>query len=412
MHLHASTQIASSTLFLAILALGACKPSEELDPDAAPPLDDRPRTSKLAPAKAKQVVTGILHSCALTTEGSVRCWGNHFDGALGIGAGAPEDSPDFNMDRYMASQVVGLTSGVVQISSDGVAAFTCALLDTGKVRCWGMNDYGQIGDTRRLFEREPVEIPGVDDATQIDVGGRHVCALVSGGKIKCWGGGGSGQLGNDDNMDSPTPVEVVGMEGASAVSAGRLHTCALKDGGVWCWGENVSGAVGYPDSSTLFVPYQVPSLTSGVAQLSLGDDFSCARMQNGGVRCWGRNDYSQLGARTTMPYKSHTPVDVGLTGVTWLSTGRIEGAAVTNGKILHWGYEDLRQGYQLHETPIEGPAIAGIDQISVGYMHKCATTKDGAVSCWGDNGAGQAGFFDSYELLPHLEQPTPVDSLP
>lgn len=85
---------------------------------------------------------------------------------------------------------------------------------------------------------------------------------------------------------------------------------------------------------------------------------------------------------------------------------------MVNGKIMYWGYEDLRQGYQLHETPIEGPTIAGIDQISVGYKHKCATTVEGAVYCWGDNDGGQSGFFDNADPLPHMEMPTPVDSLP
>ncbi|MGC9974865.1 MAG: hypothetical protein ABSC36_05705, partial [Gaiellaceae bacterium] len=138
---------------------------------------------------------------------------------------------------------------------------TCALLSDGTIRCWGRNGGGQLGDGKTNhghadayrvdYSPIPVEVSGITSATELSAGGAHTCALFSRGTIECWGNDGWGQLGDGARTNSSTPVEVIGITNAIQVSEGGYYTCSLLSGGtVKCWGAGPLGSGTTDKSST------------------------------------------------------------------------------------------------------------------------------------------------------------------
>jgi alpha-tubulin suppressor-like RCC1 family protein len=208
------------------------------------------RVSGLSSA-AVAVAVGGGQSCALLTDGTVECWGNNRDGQLGNGAaGGPEECMGLYPCSTTPVAVINL-SNVVAIAA-GVY-HTCAITMNGKVQCWGSNSNGQLGNGTAgatLAFPHPVEVVGLSQVKAITAGYAHTCALLSDGTVQCWGSNNSGQLGNGTTVDSSTPLLVTGLSGVAAVAAGYADTCAvLLDGTAECWGDNSFGELGDGNSS-------------------------------------------------------------------------------------------------------------------------------------------------------------------
>lgn len=256
------------------------------------------------------IAVGSYHSCALTTGGAVKCWGNGGDGQLGIGTFVPY--------RPTPGNVVGLSSGATAIAAGNLHSCAAAV---GGVKCWGRNSEGQLGDGSTTLRYAPVDVVNFGGpAIGVAAGISHSCALTSGGGVKCWG---SGFLGDGTTEQRLTPVDVVGLSsGVTAISVWG-HTCALTaEGGVKCWGGNYYGQLGDGTTTDRLVPVDVVGLSSGVQAITAGYMHTCALTIAGGVKCWG------------LSYGT-TPVDA-----TGLSSGVIaisEKCAVTSGGGVRCG---------------------------------------------------------------------------
>jgi len=249
------------------------------------------------------ITAGASHSCALTMGGGVKCWGNNIFGQLGDGT---------NTTRLAPVDVSGLATGVVQVSAGN--GFTCALLSTGGVKCWGGNVSGQVGDGTTALRTTPVDVSGLAGATQVETGDQHACAIVAGGNVKCWGADFAGQLGDGGGAAKPVPVDVVGLGAiAASVSAGGSHTCVVTTmAGAKCWGSNNYGELGNgtaSPASPVYTPGDVTGLASGVASIEAGISTSCAVLASGVAKCWGRGNYGQLGNNTIVTSQT-TPTSV------------------------------------------------------------------------------------------------------
>jgi alpha-tubulin suppressor-like RCC1 family protein len=138
--------------------------------------------------------------CALTREAEVYCWGSNNAAQIG--------SPDVDRKSTEPVRVADLGKAVYVMGGE---RHTCAALQSGELKCWGGNSYGQLGDGTEEPSGMPLPVDGMGDAMHLD-GGTHTCGVTDGENIYCWGKGGQGQLGTgnivDDSLLEPTEVQL------------------------------------------------------------------------------------------------------------------------------------------------------------------------------------------------------------
>lgn len=301
------------------------------------------------------ISAGMFHSCALTSGGGVKCWGYNPWGQLGDGT---------TIDRLTPVDVAGLVNGVAAISAGG--KHTCALTSSGGAKCWGNNNNGQLGDGTQIQRLTPVNVFGLSSGvSEISAGWSHTCVVTNGGGAKCWGIN-EGQLGDGTNIDRSTPVDVVGLaSGVSDINSGYWHSCALTTGGgAKCWGVNADGRLGDGTTTVRLTPVDVAGLLSGVSAVDAGYTHTCALLTGGGAKCWGGNYYGQLGDGTQI--QRLLPVDVAgqTNGVSAISAGGHHTCAVTSsGEVKCWGanyYGQLGDGTTTNQyTPVDVVGFGG-----------------------------------------------------
>ena len=347
------------------------------------------------------VATGANHTCAVTRNGGAKCWGDNTNGQLGDGTA---------VNRIAPVDVSGLTSGVAGITAGDF--HTCALTTAGGAKCWGYNSAGQLGDgSAGNIRRTPVDVIGLTSGVVgIDAGGRSTCARTGSGGAKCWGDNYDGAVGDGSSQNLRlTPVDVSGLtSGVATITGGNDFTCAVTgSGGAKCWGYNATGAIGDGSSGNdRLSPVDVSGLTNGVAAIGTGGGHTCAVTTSGGVSCWGSNSSGQLGDGTTT--QRLTPVSVsGLTtGVSVVTGGYTHTCAVKSGGVKCWGSNingELGDGTTTNQiSPVDVAGLtSGAVSVSALDTHTCAVTTGGAVKCWGVNTYGQLGDGTAgYRTLP------------
>ena len=350
-----------------------------------------------------ELAVGHAHACALSNSGGVKCWGLNNFGQLGNGT---------TTNSYIAVQVVGLQSGVASISAG--YRHTCAVTDAGGVKCWGKNLLGQLGDGTTTMRTTPVDVSGLSSGVAtVSAGGDHTCALDTDGELRCWGFNGDGELGIGNRDRQTTPVPVIGGQNIAAVATGYSTTCAITgSGGVSCWGvyDRVCNSFGCAFGS-FSSPNPVSGLSSGVTAIAAGEFFQCA-VVNGAVKCWGDNYDGQLGNPDEPDPDPFTLFDIDgvQSGVDNVSAGLGHACARLNdGSARCWGdntFGVLGDGtgeYGYPAVAVTGPE--NLDQVIAGGTVTCGLTSDDDVLCWGGNGSGQLGDNDPWFRLTPTQVP-------
>jgi alpha-tubulin suppressor-like RCC1 family protein len=391
----------------------------------------------------QQLTAGYGHTCAVFSDGSVKCWGRNSDGQLGLEDTFSRGDGPQEMGAALTPIELGAGWRVIQVAAGG--AHTCALRDTGEVKCWGQGTYGQLGlggteskgdDDGEMGEQLSTVDLGVGwRVIQIAAGGAHTCALRDTGEVKCWGSNAYGELGqgstenqgdNYAEVAKLLPVEL--GEPALAVSAGMNYTCAvLESGEVKCWGRNGSGELGLGDTLNRGdgpneMGTALPAVDLGEVALTVAAGpgttrHTCALLASGAVKCWGANDFGQLGQGDTA-IRGDAPdemgaflPDVDLVGTARaVFTGQEFGCALLDSaEVRCWGRSQYGQ-LGLGDTSTRGDAASEMGAalpvadlggtvflLAVGNYHSCALLEWGVVKCWGWNDEGRLGLGDTLD---------------
>lgn len=361
------------------------------------------------PIVASSVSVGQGHACALLASGQVACWGDNQSGELGDGTW---------QDRYVPTIVPGLND-VVSVSAGW--DHTCAVRVDGQALCWGSDQYEQLGNgTDEDSSLVPVPVVGLGDAVGIEAGESHTCAVLDTGQIACWGLDNLGQLGDGTGGSgySSVPVIAQGPSDAKGVTTGFRFSCAVRGSGkAVCWGNNSDGQIGDSTSgvfATRYVPTEVQGL-SDLVSISAGTYHTCGIRATGQAVCWGNGSSGQLGNGTKN--QSTTAVNVqGLNDAKSISAGYYGTCAVrSSGQALCWGPNQFGQigdgtvdlvAEDVTPTPVLG--LTDAESISTNGQSACAVRPSGQVVCWGYNGSGTLGDGTTTNRLVPTATASPV----
>ncbi len=398
--------------------------------------------------KSHRVETGRNFACAVMADRRVKCWGSNFYGELGLGD---------HVNRGEQQSDMGNALPYVDLGVDRVRQLTlgdhhaCVLFGRNGVKCWGRNDYGQLGlgDTENrgdgageMGTHLPLVLVAPPDVgiSSIDAGANHTCAVIEDGSVSCWGYNFDGQLGigsqqnhGDDWLEFPGDHTVDLGWGADVmqVSAGEDHTCALLDDAtVQCWGGNSKGQLGIGNTSTIgdslldmggnLTAVDLDTVDVPVFVVA-GGQHSCALFLGGQVKCWGSNLNGELGqghtdnigdnSLKTGPFLDFIDFHADYEQAESVTAGSSFNCALASGKVVCWGNNangELAQGHDLDigDDPDEMGSesidadigSSAVTQVSAGANFACARFGHGRIKCWGYNQYGKLGLG-----LEHLD---------
>ena len=352
-----------------------------------------------------RIAAGDKHTCAISLNNSIWCWGDNTYSQLG----SSTFSGDFSLVPIQASALPGS-----RIAKRIVAGtnHTCVLATDGTVWCWGQNGNGNLGDGTFLIRGIPVQALLGRTAVMVSAGGSTTCASLSDDSLKCWGKGNSGQIGNNATLLSnatpvytslvPASLSVPGSFTVGHLEIGSAHSCAISVlGAALCWGDVADGRLGITQEPNVLIPTATASLGSTASEVAAGGAHTCALLTNGSVTCFGYNDTGQLGQTPTQPASSNaTPIVVTLTATaTHLSAGKQFTCALLSTAVVHC-FGDNASGQlgsdsfgAARETPGAVSGLTGtVVDVVAGTAHACAVMSTGQVRCWGQNDQGQLGI--------------------
>ena len=244
---------------------------------------------------------------------NIICWGENTSGQLGLASTSNlGDNEDYTSFPY-----VNVGAKILQMDISTISNHTCAALVNGDVKCWGNNNFGQLGygNTNVIGDDEvPASLSSLSFSSNIlklATGFLHTCALGAGQKVQCWGYNSLGQvglgtvdtIGDNEEANSISPLAMTETKPMITVATGNNHTCSIGiDHKVYCWGLGALGAIGQGNTQNIGDDEAVTSLNSLVninaefSQISGGINHTCAlEKSEGKVICWGQNSFGQLG---------------------------------------------------------------------------------------------------------------------
>ena len=364
------------------------------------------------------VTAGSEHTCALTYNGTVWCWGGNHMGQLGVGDTLTRTTP----------VEVALPNGSRSTLIDAGGYHTCSIMQDNTVMCWGDIE-GAVPSVLPYH----VQMPPNSTVNSISVGSHHACVIMDNATIWCWGPNWQGEIGDGTTNSSSAPslVHLPQYESPISVSAGHLATCAAMDSGnAYCWGNGNLGQIGnalFADTST---PVQV-TLPAGkeVLDISAGGNHACAILNDAEIYCWGDNYANRLGVgagegnligtptKVLMPLIPNTNYPSAAMSVS--SGGQHTCTVLVNRSVYCWGVGEgmgtIGDGsWDNATTPtmadgqswsLVGGPNGPLSSISGGDAHNCLVHDFLEVICWGLNDNGQLGIGN----LSNQNTPTRVN---
>ena len=339
-----------------------------------------------------QLTTGFESSCVVFNRSNVKCFGKNTAGQLGIESSHPNigDEPGEMGKNLSVVDTGGNGSFVIREISPGSGAnHRCILFERGDMKCFGSNVNGKLGyednDDRgdeqgELGDSLPfVNVSSVWKVRSVAVGRDHTCALLENRLVKCFGSSQYGQLGYGDpsargdsqgQMGDNLPFVDLGSNVVvKAIVVGGFHSCVLfEDERMKCFGNNDFGQLGYGDTNNRGdepnemgdnLTFVDVGTNYGVKQITAGVFHTCVLLSNNQVKCFGKADLGEIGSSNSS--------SIGI-------------APDQIGDSLP--FVDLGSGL-------------GVRIIASGEFHNCVVFTSNQVKCFGFNSKGQLGLNDT-----------------
>jgi alpha-tubulin suppressor-like RCC1 family protein len=288
-----------------------------------------------------QVATAVWTTCAVLDDASAKCWGWNSNGWLGQGDKNDRGDGPGEMGDNLKPIDLGKDRKVVTIAIDNSHA--CALLDDATVKCWGQQAEGNLGNEKPGFgavgdapgemgdNLKPLDFGKGRTALQLGVGARHACVLLDDNKVKCWGSNNYGQLGLGDmknrgddpgEMGDNLPYVDLGKDRtAIQIAAAYFHSCAiLDDNSLKCWGSGTFGANGQGENNNRGdapgeMGDNLPPIDLGLGRHAIktapGANYNCALLDNHKVKCWGVGGTQGALGYEDMQHRGDAPGEMG-----------------------------------------------------------------------------------------------------
>lgn len=406
-----------------VLLLTACAGGGPSTDDTSTDTDDTSTdtdTGTVAPTLGFGLTVGGSHTCAHVDNGDVHCWGRSHLGQLGL-----MRNQDLGDDEAPMPSLVDVGAPVVSLAGGGL--HTCALTEDGDVKCWGFADLGQLG-YGNLDEVGLTDVPS--DVGFVSIGGKAVeveggamftCALLDTGDVTCWGqnyggwlGQGTENIGDNETPDSVGPIDLGGK--ATKIAVGRVHSCAvLEDSSLRCWGEGP--ATGHGPEGTFTGDNETPNeagdpLGVPVDDVWVGGRVTCAQLTAGGLQCWGDGSDYELGRpgptgqevfglEEIVTDASAGPIhDFGADVIGMAIGTHYTCALLETGNVKCWGqhWNGVLGRGQVGSirVAVDAPDVAlggTVTQIDGKMLHSCARLGEtGDITCWGQGLYGKLGY--------------------
>ncbi|MBP7282681.1 MAG: Ig-like domain-containing protein [Leptospiraceae bacterium] len=310
----------------------------------------------------------------------------------------------------------------------------CVLLPSGKVRCWGTNLQGQLGNGN--FDSVPSMDTAKDlrlgePALKIDTGLAHSCALLLSGGIKCWGNGFSGALGTGGRTTISDPNYIPTLyieEKITSISVSMNISCITTESGKYkCWGSNDDAALGYGYKSSGEIDFdsrlsisESESLSfpgKPVKQIAAGSSSNCGLTTTGDIKCWGSNAVGELGlpSAANLLYPDSEGMSFlnlnlgGAIPVQMASKHLHTCIALNNGEGLCWGIGNFGTNGTTNGTRVYDASLIpklsalpfkSITKVLAANINSCAIFTEGTMTCWGINSFLGIGFPSNYISFP------------
>ncbi len=307
----------------------------------------------------QQVFVGKDHSCAIGFQGQTRCWGRGDEGAIGEQK-CSMNSADSTFVGKMQADGVNLGAYDFKVSqyfhNGSGSGPSCAHIGDNPEE---IEKYSY--DLSNLFEQA-----GIGPVDTMYLGYRNTCSLNSGLSM-CWGDHSSGQLSKITGS-----AGVYGYSSRDTTQNRSIYdlyinlTAVGVDGGEVGNTNDTLSNDGY--AFIRFTPPLTPNLDVMPQKMALGDDFSCALLNNGTAKCIGKGTYGVFGRNTTAS-SAHSSDSVHFINQLMVN-GRLTGTLF---------------GFDMHS-----PAN-GLTDIAAGQDHVCTVVKSHEIYCWGRNQSGQTG---------------------
>ena len=337
-------------------------------------------------------------TCFVTSVGRVACWGNNAQGTLGLS----DLLPAYSVEPITVPNLVNMVS----ISA---VEHACAVNVSGSIYCWGRNAEGQLGhgSATPAIDSTPRQVGGIIGVQQVSVGTLHTCAVTMNGQTHCWGANASGQTGFSATTQFQLTPSPNTAPAATLISSGDAHSCIRVSAAphpVWCWGNNMSKQVNSSAQASVFGP--VLAAVTESSDVAAGNHHTCALRPTGSIKCWGLNDFGQLGSVVNGDVSSVS------SAIAVEAGNRHTCAIMSDFTMMCWGLNNFGQLGNVaagteSTTPVQVPGLTNVVDIDLGSHHTCALTDDFSgetLHCWGRNNFGQVG--DGTE--DHRDTPVPI----